>query len=243
MRNRQDAGIPDLRHCCFESSSGLPGSADCHIAPCRSLVGETPRSMQIQGHAAGTQCQGRGTAHQGGCVPDEGNSFTEGLCHVLRGAAALVRLSLPDSRPPFADLRHSLRGLSRSQQPQRKSYPNITLTLSNAQSCCKQELEVQHQYASAQPCRPSRPDTHSARSGAQGDMPQPVRKRRRRSSVPFACASAGAAAAASSPGASASNSAGASAGTDDGPSPEEWRWPQLPKWKPPRYRRDSSFCN
>ena len=239
MRNRQDAGFLDLGHRSIEISSGLPGSAEVQIAPCRSLVGQAPRSTQTWHSAAGTQCMGTGTAQQGGCQPDESNPFTEGLSHAVRAAAALVRLSLPDSGPPFAHLGHTLGGLGRSRQPQRKSppAPNRPETLTNAEFRCTPDLQHRHHRASAQPCSPSTPDIDSALSGAQPDRPQQMRKRRRRSSVPFACASVGAAA---SPGASASKPAGASAdtsaGTDDD-SPPEWRWPQLPKWKPPRYKK------
>ena len=248
MRNRQNAGVLDLRHCSFELSSGLPGSADSHIAPCRFLVGQAPCSTQIRHPAAGTQCMGRGTAQRGGCQSDESNAFTEGLSLAVRGAAALVRLSLPDSGLPFAHLGHTLGGLGRSQQPQRKGSPapNRPLTPTDAQSRCTKDLGHRHHHASAQPCRPSTPDIDSALSGAQPDRHQPTRKRRRRSSAPFACASAGTAAS-TSPGASASKpagvSAGTSAGTDDESSPEERRWPQLPKWKPPRYRRNLFVCD
>ena len=59
----------------------------------------------------------------------------------------------------------------------------------------------------------SRLSQEAADSAGQPGAARQGSRKRRRASAPFACASAGA---------------------EDGPPQGEWRWPQLPKWKPPR---------
>lgn len=188
------------------------------------LSSQMPRYADMKQSAAATQPTAGGTAQPTAGQPDRGNAVTNGISHLFRGAGALAKLSLQERGAPFAHISspggtHRSLGKASTQCDSMSQVPD-------AQQSCSRGLQGQAGSAAAGRSSASKSDParlqenlserpeDSACSAAQPEGGQQGRKRRRRAAAPFACASA--------------------AGAGDDAPPGEWKWPQLPRWKPPR---------
>lgn len=157
-----------------------------------------------------------------------GNAIRDVMASIVGEAAALAKLSRPDTGAPFAHWGQHLMRMGPLNQGHRKpassgdsSAPATDAHLQTSKLSQQQSSQAAGQGSgprSERACmqkdlldRREDPACSAKQPAAEGET---SRKRRRRASAPFACASAGA--------------------EGSPPSPGEWKWPELPKWKPPR---------
>ena len=177
--------------------------------------------------AAGTQPMQHGTPMLSRGRQAGGNAFTNGLASIIGEAAALAKLSRPDTGAPFAHMGQHLMSMGwpqKSHKPSRNGNSAAPTTDAHLQSSTISQPQVTHvadQASSTSRCEQDRmrEDIQEQREASACSAAQPEaacrqgRKKHRGAAAPFACASAGA---------------------EGGSPPGEWKWPELPKWKPPR---------
>ena len=227
MRPRlSDGGARDHSRCQFslaEPGGSLPDvrMAIEHPDSAHALGRDASRQAEAstQYTTAGTQMLDRSQ------VSDA--ALKDSLARTGRGVAAAARRWLSASGAPFAHAGHHIPMLSRSETrsatnrdsspsaPAAQQTPSQTSPEQGRSSAagCLSSCRCSQRGLGEADAAPPRFSQEAADSARQPGAAQQGTKKRRRASAHFACASAGA---------------------EDSPPQGEWRWPQLPKWKPPR---------
>ena len=231
MRPRlSDGDARDHSRCQFSLAEPAESLPDVRMAidhPIGANALSRDASRQAEGSTqfttAGTQMPDRSQ--------ESNAALRDSLACTRRGMAAAARRCLSASGAPFAHVGHHISLLSQLRRDETRSaakHDRCTSAPAVQQAALQTSLEQGRSSVavSLSTCRcsqrgldeadaaPPRFLQEAAGSAGQPGAAQQGKKKRRRASAPFACASAGA---------------------GDSPPPQgEWRWPQLPKWKPPR---------
>lgn len=193
-----------------------------------SCIDQKPQHASLRQNAVDTQSRQHGTIMSDRRRRADRYPLIDGISHVMREAAALARLSLPDTGAPFAHMGKHIMRMGRPHPGHIKASAELD-SAAAAPDSYSSSVSLEHTHKAADQMASNSEHRHMhgdltkrsddrACSAAQPEVPQQGRKKRRRAPAPFACASAS-----------------ASSGAEDSSSPGEWKWPQLPKWKPPRY--------
>ena len=223
MRPRLSDGDADARdhsRCHFSLAEPAESFPDVRMAIDRpisahALSRDASRQAEASTHFTTVRTQ----------MPDrrqESNAaLRDSLARTKRGVAAAAQRWLSASGAPFAHVGHHIPLLSQLRRDETRSAARHDSCASApaAQQTPSQSSPEQGRRSapgSLSSCKCSQRglgEVEAADSAGQPGAARQGRKKRRRASASFACASAGA---------------------EDGLPQGEWRWPQLPKWKPPR---------
>ena len=228
MRNRPNLSVLDSNEWQFEFASQSGSVANLAVLTKNPSNEQKPRHGVRRQTAAGTQHMQHGTAMLTSKRQAAGNAFTNGIAAVIGEAAALAKLSRPCTGAPFAHMGQHLMRIGRQQQGHRQPVANDGSS-APADTRLQSSPASQHQHSqcadlgSTSGLEQARMQKHplESREEAPCSAAQPEaaaqqsRKKRRRAAAPFASASAG---------------------VEGSSPPGEWKWPELPKWKPPRCR-------
>ena len=226
MRNRPNISVLDSNEWHFEFSSQSGNMANLEDLPKHPFNEQKPQHGVRRQTAAGTKPMQHGTPMLNRKAQAAGNNLKNGIAAVLGEAAALAKLSRPCTGAPFAHMGQHLMRMGRPQQGHRR--PTAHNGSSEAADNILQSSTASQQQHSHGADQGSTSRLEQARmqkdlterrqdpacSPAQPEAAaKQSRKKRRRASAPFASASAG---------------------VEGSSPPGDWKWPELPKWKPPR---------
>ena len=191
-------------------------------------INQMPRYRALRETAPGTQPMQHGAPVFHRRRQDASTAFRNGLSFIIDEAVALAKLSRPHTGAPFAHIGQHLMRMTQPEQVITKQSADVissALASSVQQQPSSPSLQ-QLSHAADSPSSRSRLEQHCMQTDFLEREGEPAclaaspeaahrqgRRKRRRASAPFACASAGA---------------------EDGTSPGKWKLPGLPKWKPPR---------
>ena len=226
MRNRPNNSVLDSNEWHFEFASQSGVVAMLGVVPKHAFNEQKPQQRVRRQSAAGTQPMQQGTPMLNRERRAAGNAFITGITTIVGEAVALAKLSRPCTGAPFAHMGQHLMRMGRPQQghsrPMADDASSASGDLSLRSSTPSQQqfsqCADQGSTSSVEQARMQNDLSESraqpACSAAQPEAAaQQSRKKRRRAAAPFASASAG---------------------VEGSSPPGDWKWPELPKWKPPR---------